>query len=60
MHNQEQPIGIKEVAVFTEYSISTLYKLTSKGLIPHHKLSPKKLIFYKSELSEWIQNNGRF
>ncbi len=60
MRNEEQPIGIKETAVFTGYSVSTIYKLTSKGEIPHHKLSPKKLVFYKSELNEWIQNSGSF
>lgn len=52
----EQPLGVKSIANMLEYSVSHIYKLVSDDAIPHHKISGGKLLFYVSELNEWIRN----
>lgn len=46
-------LDLSEAAVFTGYSESHLYNLTSKRLIPHYKKN-RKLYFKKQELEEWM------
>jgi excisionase family DNA binding protein len=54
----EKPLGIKEAAEFTGYSMSHLYKLIHFGKIPCHKPGGKKgRVFFKpSELAEFVYN----
>lgn len=44
---------VKDVAVYTGYSVGTLYNLTSKNLIPHRK-KRGKLYFVPLEIQNWI------
>lgn len=46
-------LDIAEAAVFTGYSESHLYNLTSRRAIPHYKKN-RKLFFKKNELEEWM------
>lgn len=46
-------LDLSEAAVFTGYSESHIYNLTSRKAIPHYKKN-RKLFFKKSELEEWI------
>ncbi len=46
-------LDLSEAAVFTGYSESHLYNLTSKRQIPHYKKN-RKLYFKKQELEEWM------
>ena len=34
---------------------SSLYKLTCRNLIPHHKPTGKVLFFFKKEIDDWIK-----
>lgn len=46
-------LDLSEAAVFTGYSESHLYNLTSKRQIPHYKKN-RKLYFKKQEIEEWM------
>lgn len=46
-------LDLSEAAVFTGYSESHIYNLTSKKGIPHYKKN-RKLYFKKAELEEWL------
>jgi excisionase family DNA binding protein len=54
----EKFINAREAASFLSYSLDTLYNLTSRKLIPFHKVSGH-LLFKESELSEYIKKGGR-
>jgi|SRR5690554_6298753 len=62
-HVLDQNIILKNVLNFNEackylqLSQSHLYKLTSKGGIPHYKPSGKKLYFNRAELDQWLMRN---
>jgi excisionase family DNA binding protein len=47
----------KEACLYTGFSPSYLYKLTSLGRIPFSKPEGKKIFFIKAELDEWLQRN---
>lgn len=46
-------LGLSEAAIFTGYSESHIYNLTSRKAIPHYKKN-RKLFFKKSELEDWL------
>ena len=46
-------LDLTEEAIFTGYSESHLYNLTSRREIPHYKKN-RKLYFKKQELEEWL------
>nr|DAZ26187.1 MAG TPA: helix-turn-helix domain protein [Caudoviricetes sp.] len=46
-------LSLSEAAVFTGYSESHIYNLTSRKAIPHYKKN-RKLFFKKSELEDWL------
>jgi len=54
----EQPLGVKSIAKMLEYSVSHIYKLVSDDAIPHHKISGGKLLFYVSEINQWIRTKN--
>ena len=47
----------EEAAVYTGYSVSYIYKLTSAKQIPHFKPTGKACFFNREELEEWMQRN---
>ena len=49
-----KPLTLEEAAKYLDISTSHLYKLTSKGKIPHYKPEGKKVYFEKSELDAWL------
>lgn len=49
-----EPIDIDEVAKLTLKSVSTIYRLSSKGEIPCYKTG-KRLYFFKDEIIAWIR-----
>jgi len=53
MIGSKSVLDLSEAAVFTGYSESHLYNLTSKRQIPHYKKN-RKLYFKKQELEEWM------
>lgn len=53
MISSKTVLGLSEAALFTGYSESHLYNLTSRKGIPHYKKN-RKLFFKKSELEEWM------
>lgn len=53
MMGSKTVLDISEAVLFTGYSESHLYCLTSKKQIPHYKKN-RKLYFKKSELEDWM------
>ena len=53
---QPPPLTVEEAAAFLHLSRQTIYRLTSKSLIPHYKRG-KRCYFSRSDLSEWVQRN---
>lgn len=48
------PLGIKEVAKLTGYTLPTLYGYCQRNEIPYHKKN-NRLFFFKSEIVDWIK-----
>lgn len=46
---------VKEVTGIEEISKATIYNKSSQGKIPSHKFN-NRLIFYKSEIDNWIES----
>jgi excisionase family DNA binding protein len=47
------PLTIKEASAYLHLSLPTLYRYTSRRLIPHQKTG-KLLCFNKEELDQWL------
>lgn len=47
-----------QAADFLGYKLSTLYKKTSLGEIPVHKVNRKKVFFIRSELEHFLLSNS--
>ena len=54
----EKPMSIKELSEYINLSVSTLYGLTSKRLIPCSKKG-KRLYFRKDEILKWVNEGKR-
>ena len=54
---QKQVLNFNETHKYLELSQSHLYKLTSKGAIPHYKPNGKKIYFNRLELDSWLLRN---
>ena len=50
-------LTINDVSLLTGVSRSTIYKMTSKKLLPHYKPNSKLLFFNRKEIEEWAQQN---
>jgi excisionase family DNA binding protein len=48
-------MNFKECRDYISCSPSYLYKMTSKGEIPHYKPHGKKLYFDRAEIDEWLR-----
>lgn len=51
--SSKKVLDLSEAAMFTGYSESHIYNLTSKKSIPHYKKN-RKLFFKKDELEDWM------
>ena len=55
MDNIQNPsMTFDEACDFLHYKKNSLYKLCCRDQIPHYKPNGKTLLFYKSELDDWI------
>ncbi len=54
---QKAVLTFEEVAKFTGFSKSYLYKLTSSGKIPHFKPQGKLIYFERSQVEAWLMQN---
>jgi len=54
--NQQKILNVDEAATYLTISKSHLYKLTSRGEIPHSKQG-KRIYFSKAELDVWLLEN---
>lgn len=50
-------LNFNETCQYLELSKSHLYKLTSRGAIPHYKPNGKKIYFKRAELDKWLLSN---
>lgn len=61
-HNPSQSVdeifALPEAVVYLKISKPTMYRFTSKRLIPFNKVG-KKLLFRKSDLDQWLNQNRR-
>ena len=57
LRSQKVVLNFDEVAEFTGLSKSHLYKLTSKGKIPHYKPNGKYIFFNRREIEKWLLRN---
>jgi len=55
--SQKTVLNFDEVAKFTGLSKSHLYKLTSRGKIPHYKPNGKFIFFDRIEIEKWLLRN---
>lgn len=54
---QKTVLNLAEVAELTGLSKSHIYKLSSKGLIPHYKPNGKQNYFNRIEIENWLLRN---
>ena len=54
---QKSVLNIEEVAIYTGFSKSYLYKLTSSNAIPHYKPNGKQIFIEKKSLDSWLLRN---
>jgi predicted DNA-binding transcriptional regulator AlpA len=52
----EDPLDIEQAALFLKKAKQTIYGYCSKKTIPHHYSGSAKLIFFKTELLEWLKS----
>ena len=57
IQSQKAVLNFNEAAELTGFSKSYLYKMTSKGLIPHYKPTGKQIYFNREELEQWLLSN---
>lgn len=55
--SNKETLNIDEAAIYTNLSVSYLYKLTSTQQIPHFKPRGKMCYFNRHELDSWLQQN---
>ena len=44
----------EEVCEFLKISIETLYKWVENGVIPHYRITGKKILFNKKTICKWL------
>lgn len=47
-------LTIQEAALYLDYSVAYIYKLTHLGTLPFYRPNGKKIFFKRTELNEWI------
>ena len=52
-------LTLEEVAEYTNYSKSYIYKLTSRRERPCYKPNGKQLYFKRTEIDEWLLSNRK-
>lgn len=57
LFSTKEVLTAEETARYMGISKSYLYKLTSKGEIPHYKPMGKMCFFNREEVEKWLQSN---
>lgn len=57
MADNKKFLSSSEAARYLGVTISYLYKMTSKKMIPYYNPGGKKLLFKPSELDDWIEKS---
>ena len=55
--SKKNVLNINELAEYTKYSKSYIYKLTSRNAIPYFKPSGKSVFFDMVEIDTWLLKN---
>lgn len=55
LRHEDKPLTFDEAADYLDVSKSHLYKLTSKGEIPHFKPRGKRIYFTRTDLNTWMR-----
>ena len=55
--SKKNVLNINELADYTKYSKSYIYKLTSRNAIPYFKPSGKAIFFDRVEIDTWLLKN---
>ena len=50
-------LNLKEACEFLGFKRSSVYKMTSSGILPHSKPNGKTIFFEKAKLEEWMLSN---
>ena len=56
---QKSVLDIKELSLYTGFSSSAIYKMTSRGEIPFSQPMGRKLFFNKVEIDKWLLSKPR-
>jgi excisionase family DNA binding protein len=54
---QKKVLTLEEASLFLGYAKSTIYKLTSSGILPYSKPNGKKIYFERDALEKWMLSN---
>lgn len=53
----KEVLNLNELAQYTGFSKSHIYKLTHQNKIPHYKPNGKCIFFNLKEINEWLMQN---
>ncbi len=51
-------VSIEEIAKLLHYSVKTVYKKAARGEIPSVPISPRKRLFNKDAIEDWLANKA--
>ena len=54
---QKEMLTLNELAIYTGFSKSHIYKLTHQNKIPHYKPTGKCIFFNINEVNNWLMQN---
>lgn len=54
---QSEWMTIDDLAAMLKLSKSTIYKMTSKAVLPHYKPAGKLVYFKRTEIEQWINES---
>lgn len=58
MEATREYLRVKDVAQMLQLSVHTIYRYTSRGIIPHKKVNSRTVYFRKEEIEAWIEKQN--
>ena len=55
--SNKEVLSLEDLSIYTGFSKSTIYELTSQSKIPHYKPNVKKIFFDREEVNSWLKQN---
>lgn len=49
----------KSLSEFTGINLNTLYSMVARRRIPCHRVSPRYVLFDRTEIKKWIEKHGQ-